>query len=109
MTEQFKKYLELKAKYPGCLLALRIGDAYNFLMEDARVTSAILGLTLSKKDGEPVCGFPYHHLEGYLGKLIKSGQRVAICEGIESATSPALHPGMHTKSICNPAYIPQSK
>lgn len=77
--------LELHARHPACLLLFRIGDFYELFDENARTAAALCGLTLTVRHAKgqadtPMAGFPYHQLENYLKKLIRSGQRVAICE-----------------------------
>ena len=80
MTTRCALVCELKAKQPGCLLLFRVHDAYRAFMEDAEVISRLLGLTRHQFDGEVCAAFPYHNLEGYLAKLVKCGQRVAVIE-----------------------------
>lgn len=77
--------MELHARHPACLLLFRIGDFYELFDENARTVSALCGLPLTVRQpkGEaetPMAGFPYHQLDTYLKKLIRSGQRVALCE-----------------------------
>lgn len=74
------EYRAEQAKAPGCLLLFRVGDFYEFVHDDAAIASALLGLTVSQKQGAPMCGFPYHQLDGYLRRLLVKGQRVAIFE-----------------------------
>jgi DNA mismatch repair protein MutS len=83
-----KQYQQVKAKYPGTILLFRMGDFYETFDEDAKTTSKVLGITLTKRGsgsaGEvPLAGFPHHALESYLPKLVKAGYRVAICEQLE--------------------------
>ena len=76
----------LKAKQPDPLLLLRIGDYNVMYNQDAEVASEILGITLSKHSNSKFkeqAGFPYHALDTYLPKLIRGGQRVAICDILE--------------------------
>ena len=87
-----KQYNDLKQKHPDALLLFRCGDFYETYKEDAVKTSNILGITLTKHskrmDGEGMplmmAGFPYHALDTYLPKLIRAGERVAICDQLES-------------------------
>ena len=65
---------------PGTLLLFRLGDFYELFFEDAKVASDILNVALTKRNGIPMCGVPYHAAEGYIGKLIKAGRRIAICD-----------------------------
>ncbi|MFA6542621.1 MAG: DNA mismatch repair protein MutS, partial [Bacteroidota bacterium] len=84
-----KQYASVKAKYPDTILLFRMGDFYETFDEDARTTSKVLGITLTRRGkagdvGEtPLAGFPYHALETYLPKLLKAGLRVAVCEQLE--------------------------
>lgn len=83
-----KQYYEMKAKYPDALMLYRMGDFYETFGEDAVTTSRILGITLTKRShGSPgdvrLAGFPHHALDTYLPKLVRAGQRVAICEQLE--------------------------
>lgn len=87
-----KQYNDLKQKHPDALLLFRCGDFYETYKEDAVKASNILGITLTKhskrmdEDGKPLkmAGFPYHALDSYLPKLIRAGERVAICDQLES-------------------------
>lgn len=82
-----QQYEEAKATCGDALLLFRMGDFYEFFHEDAKTASSVLGLTLTSRDkGEnpiPMAGFPYHQLDGYLGKLIRAGFRAAVCEQVE--------------------------
>lgn len=87
-TPLMKQYYEMKAKYPDALMLYRMGDFYETFGEDAVTTSRILGITLTKRShGSPgdvrLAGFPHHALDTYLPKLVRAGQRVAICEQLE--------------------------
>lgn len=83
-----KQYYATKAKYPDAILLYRMGDFYETFGEDAVTTSRILGITLTKRSsGSPgtveLAGFPFHAIDTYLPKLVRAGQRVAICEQLE--------------------------
>lgn len=83
-----KQYNQIKSKYPGALLLFRVGDFYETFGEDAIKTSKILGIVLTKrKNGAAaemeLAGFPHHSLETYLPKLVRAGQRVAVCDQLE--------------------------
>ena len=92
-----KQFLDLKKKHPDALLLFRCGDFYETYMQDAEKSSKILGITLTKSsktkdpEGKPLAmaGFPYHALDTYLPKLIRAGQRVAICDQIEAPKQTA--------------------
>ena len=80
-----EQYHSAKARHPNMLLAFRCGDFYELFGEDAETAAKILGLTLTSRDRIlPMAGFPHHQLETYLHRLLKAGQRVAICEQVES-------------------------
>ncbi len=88
-----QQYLRIKADYPATLVFYRMGDFYELFYEDARKAARLLDITLTKRGqsaGEPIpmCGVPYHALDSYLGKLVRVGEAVAICEQIgDPATS----------------------
>src|SRR6478672_2420926 len=82
------QYNQIKAKYPGALLLFRVGDFYETFGEDAIKAAAILGIVLTKRaNGSAshieLAGFPHHSIETYLPKLVRAGQRVAICDQLE--------------------------
>lgn len=78
-----RQYNEIKGRYPDAILLFRVGDFYETFCSDAVKTSEILGITLTKRAGDPLAGFPYHALDNYLPRLVRAGQRVAICEQLE--------------------------
>lgn len=87
-TPLMKQYAQVKAKYPDTILLFRMGDFFETFDEDAKVTSRVLGITLTRRGngaaGEvPLAGFPHHALDTYLPKLLKAGLRVAVCEQLE--------------------------
>lgn len=87
-TPAMQRYLEVKAQHPNAILLFRMGDFYELFYEDAVVASKAVGLTLTSRDKSsanpiPMAGFPYHQLDGYLQKLVRSGFRAAICEQME--------------------------
>jgi DNA mismatch repair protein MutS len=82
------QYAQVKAKHPDTILLFRMGDFFETFEEDAKITSRVLGITLTKRGngaaGEiPLAGFPHHALDSYLPKLLKAGFRVAVCEQME--------------------------
>ena len=88
MTQMMLQYLEIKEQYKDFILFYRLGDFYEMFFDDAITASRELELTLTGRDcGEaeraPMCGVPYHSCEGYIGKLISKGYKVAICEQME--------------------------
>ncbi len=87
-TPLMKQYYNVKAKHPDAILLFRVGDFYETFGEDAIRTSEILGITLTRRaNGSAsfveLAGFPYHALDTYLPRLVRAGQRVAICEQLE--------------------------
>ena len=92
-TPMMQQYLRIKADYPATLVFYRMGDFYELFYDDARKASRLLDITLTKRgqsSGEPIpmCGVPYHAVDSYLGKLVRAGESVAICEQIgDPATS----------------------
>jgi DNA mismatch repair protein MutS len=87
-TPLMKQHNAIKAKHPDAILLFRVGDFYETFSEDAIKTSEILGITLTKRANGAaqfieLAGFPYHALDTYLPKLVRAGQRVAICEQLE--------------------------
>ncbi len=87
-TPLMAQYAEIKAAHPGALLLFRVGDFYETFDEDAVKASRILGIVLTKRSNGaaadmPLAGFPHHALETYLPRLVRAGERVAICEQLE--------------------------
>ena len=87
-TPLMKQYYSVKASHPDAVLLFRVGDFYETFGEDAILTSEILGITLTKRangaaSSVELAGFPHHALDTYLPKLVRAGQRVAICEQLE--------------------------
>lgn len=82
-TPLMRQYNTIKAKYPDAILLFRVGDFYETFDSDAVKASEILGITLTKRAGAPLAGIPYHALDNYLPRLVRAGQRVAICEQLE--------------------------
>ncbi|MFT7435074.1 MAG: DNA mismatch repair protein MutS [Psychromonas sp.] len=82
-----KQYNQIKVKYPGALLLFRVGDFYETFGQDAIKASKILGIVLTKRNNgganQELAGFPHHSLDTYLPKLVRAGQRVAICDQLE--------------------------
>lgn len=87
-TPLMTQYNQIKVKYPGALLLFRVGDFYETFGEDAIKASQILGIVLTKRANGAashieLAGFPHHSIETYLPKLVRAGQRVAICDQLE--------------------------
>lgn len=87
ITPMMKQYLEVKRNHQDCILMFRLGDFYEMFNEDAYEASEILNITLTGKgsgpDRIPMCGVPFHSVDGYIAKLIEAGKKVAICEQLE--------------------------
>ena len=88
LSPMMTHYLETKKQYPDCILFYRLGDFYEMFFEDAQTVSKELELTLTGKDcgleeRAPMCGVPYHAVEGYLSRLVQKGYKVAIAEQME--------------------------
>ena len=88
MTPMMRQYLETKKEYPDCILFYRLGDFYEMFFEDALTCSKELEITLTGKncgmeERAPMCGVPFHAVDGYLDRLVEKGYKVAICEQVE--------------------------
>ena len=101
MTPMMEQYFEIKNQYKDHLLFYRLGDFYEMFFDDAVIASRELELTLTGRDcGEaeraPMCGVPFHSSEGYIGRLIEKGYKVAICEQMED---PAEAKGLVRRDV----------
>ncbi len=103
LTPMMRQYVEIKERYPDCMLFFRLGDFYEMFSEDARLASKELDLTLTTRDRgkekseqTPMCGVPYHSAESYIARLVQRGHKVAICEQMED---PALAKGLVKRDI----------
>ncbi|MFM1913200.1 MAG: hypothetical protein RIR51_1038 [Bacteroidota bacterium] len=99
-TPLAKQYNQIKAKYPGAMLLFRVGDFYETFGEDAVKASKILGIVLTRRNNgnadDHLAGFPHHSLDNYLPKLVRAGQRVAICDQLED---PATVKGIVKRGV----------
>ena len=100
-TPMMQQYLEIKRDNQDCILMYRLGDFYEMFFDDAKTASKELDLTLTGRDcGQeeraPMCGVPFHSAEGYIGRLVAKGYKVAICEQMED---PALAKGLVKREI----------
>src|SRR6266704_753551 len=88
-TPAMRQYLDAKQRHREAILLFRMGDFYEMFFEDALVAARALDLTLTSRskdaggNGIPMCGVPYHAMDGYLARLVRKGFRVAICEQVE--------------------------
>ncbi len=101
LSPMMQKYVETKEKYSDCILFYRLGDFYEMFFDDAVTASKELELTLTGKncgqeERAPMCGVPYHAVEGYLNKLVSKGYKVAICEQVED---PKLAKGLVKREV----------
>ncbi|HEX2648117.1 MAG TPA: DNA mismatch repair protein MutS, partial [Candidatus Dormibacteraeota bacterium] len=89
-TPVMRQYREAKEKHPDGILLFRLGDFYEIFFEDAQVAAPIMGVQLTSrplgKSGRyPMCGVPHHAWQSYVGKLLRAGHKVVICDQLESA------------------------
>jgi DNA mismatch repair protein MutS len=84
-TPMMEQYLRIKKDYQDALLFFRLGDFYEMFYEDAKIASPVLEIALTSRQKIPMCGVPYHAADSYLGKLLRRGFKVAICEQVEDA------------------------
>ncbi len=92
LTPMMQQYMETKKEYPDCILFYRLGDFYEMFFDDALTASRELEITLTGKncgleERAPMCGVPFHAVDGYLNRLVSKGYKVAICEQMEDAAS----------------------
>jgi DNA mismatch repair protein MutS len=81
LTPMMQQYQRLRGSVPAdVLLLFRLGDFYELFFEDAKEAAGLLNVALTKRNGVPMCGVPYHAAQNYIAKLIKAGKRVAICD-----------------------------
>lgn len=86
-TPMLRQYHDIKARYQDCIVFFRLGDFYEMFYDDAVTSSSILDLVLTSRGHEasgkvPMCGVPFHAADNYIGKLVKAGKKVAICEQV---------------------------
>jgi len=105
LTPMMAQYRRIKSELPkDALLLFRLGDFYEMFFEDAQAGAQLLNLALTQRNGIPMCGLPYHAANGYLGKLLRHGRKVAICDQTEEPrpgklvqreVTAILSPGTH--------------
>ena len=105
LTPMMAQYRRIKSELPkDALLMFRLGDFYEMFFEDAQAGAQLLNLALTQRNGIPMCGLPYHAANGYLGKLLRHGRKVAICDQTEEPrpgklvqreVTAILSPGTH--------------
>jgi DNA mismatch repair protein MutS len=84
LTPMMQQYRELKQRYPDHLLLFRLGDFYELFFDDAERGAKLLQITLTARQRVPMAGIPHHASDAYIARLIRAGQRVAICEQLEA-------------------------
>src|SRR5580698_1007203 len=105
LTPMMAQYRRIKGELPiDAILLFRLGDFYEMFFEDAQTGAQILNLSLTARNGVPMCGLPFHAANGYIGKILRAGRKVAICEQLEDAqpgklvkreVTQILSPGTH--------------
>src|SRR5438552_16165894 len=105
LTPMMAQYRRIKSELPkDALLLFRLGDFYEMFFEDALIGAQLLNLALTKRQEVPMCGIPYHAASGYIGRVLKAGRKVAICDQmeearpgklVERAVTQILSPGTH--------------
>ncbi|MFW6137967.1 MAG: hypothetical protein ACOC7U_02220, partial [Spirochaetota bacterium] len=95
-TPMMRQYHSIKRQYPDSILLFRLGDFYEMFEKDAAAASRILNISLTKRNGVPMCGFPFHASNSYIAKLLDHGQKIAICEQKED---PAVSKGIVKREV----------
>src|ERR1700760_2303551 len=86
LTPMMQQYQRLRKSIPpDTFLLFRLGDFYELFFEDAKEASSLLNVALTRRNGVPMCGVPYHAAQGYIAKLIQAGRRVAVCDQTSEA------------------------
>lgn len=96
-TPMMRQYKQIKAQHEDSVLLFRMGDFYEMFYRDAQEVSRLLNLTLTKRQGVPMAGIPYHALQNYLRRLLQAGKRAAICEQTEVPNKSA--PGLTKREV----------
>src|SRR5262245_51337099 len=105
LTPMMAQYRRIKGELPkDALLLFRLGDFYEMFFDDATIGAQLLNVALTKRNGIPMCGIPFHACNGYIGRLLRAGRKVAICDQVEDArpgqlvkreVTQILSPGTH--------------
>src|SRR5512147_392117 len=105
LTPMMAQYRRIKGELPkDALLLFRLGDFYEMFFEDAQAGAQLCNLALTKRNGIPMCGLPFHAANGYIARILKAGRKVAICDQMEEArpgklvkreVTQILSPGTH--------------
>jgi DNA mismatch repair protein MutS len=110
VTPWLAQYKKWKEEYPDALLFFRMGDFYECFFDDAREISSILEITLTSRDSEkniPMAGVPHHALSMYLGRLIKAGRRVALCDQVGEPNGKTIVERRVVRVITPGTYVPE--
>ena len=105
LTPMMQQYRRVKHQIPpDALLLFRLGDFYEMFFDDAKIGSQLLNLALTHRNDVPMCGIPHHAAETYIGRLLRAGRKVALCDQLEEArpgklvnrdVTQILSPGTH--------------
>src|SRR5829696_8526198 len=105
LTPMMAQYRRIKSELPkDALLLFRLGDFYEMFFEDAQIGAQLLNVALTKRGVIPMCGIPFHAANAYIGRILKAGRKVAICDQVEEAkpgqlvkreVTQILSPGTH--------------
>src|SRR5690242_9748679 len=105
LTPMMAQYRRIKGELPrDALLLFRLGDFYELFFEDAQIGAQLLNVALTKRGAIPMCGIPFHAANSYIGRLLKAGRKVAMCDQVEDArpgqlvkreVTQILSPGTH--------------
>jgi DNA mismatch repair protein MutS len=104
-TPMMKQYHRIKNRYRDAILLFRLGDFYEMFEKDALVASSILNITLTKRNSVPMCGFPFHAADTYIARLIKHGEKIAICEQQENPEAAKVIVKREVVEILSPGII----
>ena len=101
LTPMMQQYFDVKEKYMDCILLYRLGDFYEMFFDDALTASRVLDITLTGRncgleEKAPMCGVPFHAVDGYVAKLVANGYSAAICE---QAEDPATAKGIVKREV----------
>lgn len=109
LTPMMKQYRDIKDKYSDSIVLFRMGDFYEAFFEDAEKLAQILSITLTKRANVPMSGFPYHAIDGYLSKLVKSRVKIAICEQMEDPKTAKGIVKRDVTQVITPGTISENK
>ena len=109
MTPMMRQYFEIKKKHPAEILFFRMGDFYEMFFEDAEKASRILDIALTSRQNDiPMCGIPFHAAESYIARLIKAGERIAVCEQLEKTPTSGTVVKREVVRVITPGTVVES-